>query len=466
MSEPSAPGGGRHFTALPPLSLYVHLPWCAKKCPYCDFNSHEARGEIPEADYVDALLVDLAAELPSVWGRGIVSVFLGGGTPSLFSAEALDRLLGGIRALTALPPNVEITLEANPGTVERGRFADYRAIGVNRLSIGVQSFDDDALAALGRIHSADEARRAIEDARAAGFDAFNLDLMFALPAQDARGALADVESALAFEPPHLSCYELTIEPNTLFARFPPALPDEDARAAIQRPIVERLAVAGLERYEVSAFARPGAACAHNLNYWRFGDYVGIGAGAHGKISRADDGTIVRRWKTKHPARYLALAADPAAGEDRLVGGETRVPLADSGLEFMMNALRLVDGFELPLFERHTGVPLDRWSRAIERAREAGLLEQAGLALRPTPRGLDCLNDLLLHFLDDESDAEPDAPRRYPVIPLARADGSGGSPSAPPSEGAPPSSSSADAGTRAAGWDRFATHDGGDGAPRR
>ena len=404
-------GNERRFTVLPPLSLYVHLPWCVRKCPYCDFNSHEARGEIPEEAYVDALLADLATELPTVWGRNLVSVFIGGGTPSLFSARALDRLLGGIRALTALAPNVEVTLEANPGTAEQQRFADYRALGINRLSLGIQSFDDRALAALGRIHSGEESRRAIDIARAAGFDELNLDLMFALPDQGEAGALADLDAALAHAPEHLSAYELTLEPNTLFARFPPELPDDDARWSIQEALGERLRGAGFERYEISAWSRPGHASVHNTNYWRFGDYVGIGAGAHGKISRADENTITRRWKTKHPTRYLEHAGTPAA-----IGGESPIPVEDSALEFAMNALRLVEGFEIPLFERHTGMPLGRWQGAISRALESGLLEQAGLFLRATPRGLDCLNELLQHFLDDAPSEAP-APRRYPVIPL-------------------------------------------------
>ena len=408
----------RHFTSLPPLSLYVHLPWCVKKCPYCDFNSHEARADIPETAYVDALLADLADELPAVWGRNLISVFIGGGTPSLFSAAALDRLLGGIRALTALAPNVEITLEANPGTVERARFADYRAIGINRLSLGVQSFDDDALVALGRIHSGTDARRAIDIARAAGFEELNLDLMFALPGQDERAALADVETALSHAPEHLSCYELTLEPNTLFARFPPELPDDDVRAAMQERIVARLAADGLARYEISAFARAAHASVHNVNYWRFGDYVGIGAGAHGKISRADEDTITRRWKIKHPARYLERAGTGA--REGTLGGTSVIPVADSALEFTMNALRLVEGFEVALFERHTGVPIARWQGAIEAATEAGLLERSGLSLRATPRGLDCLNDLLQHFMDGGTPAGAEPARRYPVIPLLAA----------------------------------------------
>ena len=402
----------RRFSVLPPLSLYVHLPWCVRKCPYCDFNSHEARGEIPEAAYVDALLADLATEMPGIWGRSLASVFVGGGTPSLFSAEALDRLLGGVRALTGLAPTVEVTLEANPGTVEQARFADYRALGINRLSLGIQSFDDGALTALGRIHSGREAHRAIDIARAAGFDELNLDLMFPLPGQDIPAALADVDAALAHAPEHLSCYELTLEPNTLFARFPPALPDDDARWEMQEAIGGRLVASDFSRYEISAWSRPGHRSVHNTNYWRFGDYVGIGAGAHGKISRADDDSITRRWKTKHPSRYLELAGTPEA-----IGGESPIPIEDSALEFMMNALRLVEGFEIPLFERHTGVPLDRWQGAIAGATAAGLLEQSGLSLRATPRGLDCLNDLLQHFMTDGSEEEADAPRRYPVIAL-------------------------------------------------
>jgi len=401
---------GRRFTALPPLSLYVHLPWCARKCPYCDFNSHESRGEIPEDAYVDALLADLAIELPAIWGRPLASVFIGGGTPSLFSARALDRLLGGVRALTALAPTVEVTMEANPGSVEQSRFADYRAIGINRLSLGIQSFEDHALATLGRIHSGAESHRAIDIARAAGFEELNLDLMFALPDQGMQGALADVDAALAHAPKHLSCYELTLEPNTLFARFPPALPDDDDRWEMQQALAERLVGAGFDRYEISAWSRPGHASVHNTNYWRFGDYVGIGAGAHGKISRADDNTITRRWKTKHPTRYIDTAGTPAA-----IGGESPIAVEDSALEFMMNALRLVDGFEIPLFEQHTGVSLERWQKPIGLATASGLLEQSGLSLRASARGLDCLNDLLQYFLDDGPATS--ASRRYPVIPL-------------------------------------------------
>lgn len=402
----------RHLTALPPLSLYVHLPWCVRKCPYCDFNSHEARGEIPERAYVDALLADLAMEMPLVWGRQVSTVFIGGGTPSLFSAEALDRLLSGVRALTGLAPTVEITLEANPGTIEQARFADYRAIGISRLSIGVQSLDDASLATLGRIHSADEARRAVGIARAAGFDDVNLDLMYALPGQDVAGALADVDGALALEPTHLSCYELTLEPNTRFAKFPPAnLPDDDARGDIQDAVLARLGAAGFERYEVSAFARPGRRSRHNLNYWLFGDYLGIGAGAHAKLSFADSGEIRRRWKLKHPTRYLETAGTPDS-----VGGDDAIPLADSALEFMMNALRLVDGFERAQFDERTGVPLAGWQREIDGAIADGLMEHAGAFLHATPRGFDLLDALLQRFMGGP--ARGDAVRaRRTVIPI-------------------------------------------------
>jgi len=425
----------RQFTALPPLALYLHLPWCIRKCPYCDFNSHERRGELPEANYIDALIDDLAAEMPLVWGRTISSVFIGGGTPSLFSADSLDRLLGGVRALTGLTPQVEVTLEANPGTFEQERFSDFRRIGINRLSIGVQSFNDDSLQALGRVHSADEAIGAVDIARTAGFDNLNLDLMYALPEQDLAAALLDVDQALALQPDHLSCYELTLEPNTLFSRFPPALPSDDSKWDMQEAIIEKLLEAGFSRYEVSAFSKPGRRCAHNMNYWLFGDYLGIGAGAHGKLSAADTGTIVRRWKQKHPTRYL----EATAPEQRL-GAQTTLALQESALEFMMNALRLTDGFPIPVFQTHTGLSLDHWQPAIEAATEAGLLEQRGLSLAPTARGLDLLNDLLAHFMPGahptpglpDSDASQTPmnssgdssqtpinamPLKYPVIPL-------------------------------------------------
>ncbi len=329
---------GTRLATLPPLTLYVHFPWCVRKCPYCDFNSHEPRDgieTIPEARYIDALVADLDRVVPQVWGRRVHAVFLGGGTPSLIAPAAIDRLLSAVRARLTLEADAEITLEANPGTVEAGRFAEYRALGINRLSIGIQSFDDDALRALGRIHDGAQARRAVEVA-AASFETFNLDLMYALPGQDADAAARDVATARAFAPPHLSLYQLTLEPNTVFAKYPPRLPDDDAIDAIEAAIAEQVALGGWRRYEVSAYAQPGHASRHNLNYWNFGDYVGIGAGAHGKLSFPD--RIVRQTRVRNPDVYLARfdAGEPA--ED-----ETPVEARELPFEFMLNALRLVDG---------------------------------------------------------------------------------------------------------------------------
>ncbi len=403
----------RSFTELPPLGLYVHLPWCEKKCPYCDFNSHEHKGEIPEDAYIDALLDDLAGEIPDVWGRSVSSVFIGGGTPSLFSSQAIDKLMSGIRALTGLAPTAEVTLEANPGSFEQARFSAYREAGINRLSIGIQSFNDTSLEKLGRVHCASEAAAAVGIAKQAGFNEINLDIMFALPGQSTDAALKDVQQAIEFEPSHISCYELTLEPNTLFAKYPPALPDEDAKCDMQDSIVELLSTHGYERYEVSAYARSGSRSQHNLNYWQFGDYLGIGAGAHGKISFANDGRIVRRWKHKHPNRYL----DATSSADR-IGGETEISFSDTGLEFMMNALRLVDGFPLPLFHKHTGVAIDPWHAAIDSAIKKGWLAQQGLQLHPTELGLNWLNEMLQLFLPvDESELNPSDVHRYPIIKL-------------------------------------------------
>ena len=300
------------FTAPVPLALYIHIPWCARKCPYCDFNSHEARGPVPERAYVDALLADLEQDLPRVWGRRLESVFIGGGTPSLFSAEALERLLSGLRARLPLRPDTEITLEANPGTVERGRFAEFREAGINRLSIGVQSFDDEQLRRLGRIHDRRDAFAAAEAAHAAGLDNFNLDLMFGLPGQTVAQGLADIANAIALQPAHVSYYQLTIEPNTLFHQSPPTLPDDEMIDAIQQRAQVELARQGYERYEVSAFARENRRCRHNLNYWEFGDYLGIGAGAHGKLTDPASGQIHRLWKLKHPRDYLKVPAPQPA----------------------------------------------------------------------------------------------------------------------------------------------------------
>jgi putative oxygen-independent coproporphyrinogen III oxidase len=381
---------GPHFTALPPLALYVHLPWCIRKCPYCDFNSHEARGEMPEVAYVDALMRDLEFALPSIWGRKVISVFIGGGTPSLFGAAAIDRLLAGIRARVPLLPDAEVTLEANPGTFERQKFADFFAAGVNRLSLGVQSFDSAQLRALGRVHDADEARRAAEAALMI-FGNVNLDLMYALPGQTVAAARADLAAALSFAPPHLSFYQLTLEPNTLFHRHPPPLPDEDTAADIEDAVHATLGEAGYEHYETSAHAKPGRRCAHNRNYWQFGDYLGIGAGAHSKLSFS--GRIVRQVRYRQPKQYLVQAV---AGAPILE--EAAVARDDVGFEFMLNALRLTDGVPASLFAERTGFPLSLVARPLEAAVGRGLLDADPAVLRPTALGRRFLNDLQALFL--------------------------------------------------------------------
>jgi putative oxygen-independent coproporphyrinogen III oxidase len=378
------------FKALPPLSLYIHIPWCARKCPYCDFNSHEARGAVPEDRYVAALVADLEHALPAVWGRRVHSVFLGGGTPSLLSARGIDAILGAARARLALAADAEVTLEANPGTVEADKFRDFRSAGVNRLSLGIQSFDPGHLKALGRIHDGDEARRAIDIAQRY-FDNVNLDLMYGLPGQSPGESAADLEAAIAFDPPHLSCYHLTIEPNTRFHRFPPQLPDDDATAAMQDAIEARLAEAGYEHYEVSAYAKPGARCAHNMNYWHFGDYIGIGAGAHGKISFPD--RITRETRVKHPERYLEAVERGAPLEER-----HDVEAGAVGFEFMMNALRLNQGFPSRLVEERAGVPLAAVLRELREAESRGLIERDHERIAPTRLGRRFLNDLLQLFL--------------------------------------------------------------------
>jgi len=377
----------------PPLSLYIHLPWCVKKCPYCDFNSHAAQG-IPEAAYIDALLLDLERALPDIWGRTVHTVFFGGGTPSLFSAAGIDRILSGVRTLTPLMPGAEITLEANPGTVEAARFAGFREAGVTRLSLGIQSFNPRHLKALGRIHGDLEARRAAELA-ATHFDTFNLDLMFALPAQTLAEALADVDTALAFRPPHLSAYHLTLEPNTPFGHTaPPNLPDDELAADMQQAVETRLLEAGMQHYETSAYAKPGHASRHNLNYWQFGDYLGIGAGAHSKLSFRD--RIVRQMRTKHPQQYMdAVRQDAHIADIRILARD------DLPFEFMMNALRLNEGVPATLFEARTGLPLIACTAALERARTRGLLEPDATKLKPTLLGQRFLNDLLAVFLPDE-----------------------------------------------------------------
>jgi len=403
------PTGTVALAALPPLSLYVHIPWCVRKCPYCDFNSHEMKpphnyslplseergmaGIDPELErqYVSALIADLELALPQVWGRPVHTVFFGGGTPSLLSARALDELLSAIRARLPLAPDAEITLEANPGTFEAKKFAEFRAAGVNRLSIGIQSFDPAHLKALGRIHDGVQARAAIEIAQAS-FDNFNLDLMYALPGQTVEQALADIDMAIAFGPEHVSAYHLTIEPNTYFSRHPPQIPDQDVAADMQEAIEARLASAGYRHYETSAFARPAREARHNHNYWTFGDYLGIGAGAHSKLSFAD--RILRQVRAKHPRDYLEkmAAGVPMQEEQRLAAEE--LPF-----EFMMNALRLIDGFELRLFAERTGLRVHALRKPLEAAERAGLIESDHLRVRPTLRGQRFLNDLLQIFLN-------------------------------------------------------------------
>jgi putative oxygen-independent coproporphyrinogen III oxidase len=372
---------------LPPLALYVHIPWCVRKCPYCDFNSHERQGALPEDAYVERLLADLEALLPSVWGRRVISVFIGGGTPSLFAPSSIDRLLSGVRARLQLAPGCEITLEANPGTVESGRFAGFRDAGVNRISVGVQSFDERMLQALGRIHSSGEARRAIDSALEAVGNV-NADLMYGLPGQDLAQARSDIETALASGLPHVSAYQLTVEPNTAFWSRPPSLPVEDAVADMQRMVEAALAGAGFEHYETSAFARPGRRCRHNLNYWEFGDYLGIGAGAHGKVSFPD--RVTRHERVKQPMEYLQRPATLVS--DKLV------PAAELPFEFMLNALRLVEGFPLALFRERTGLPFSNVSRELERAEADGLVERDLERVRPSERGRLFLNDLLQRFI--------------------------------------------------------------------
>jgi len=387
----------------PPLSLYVHLPWCVRKCPYCDFNSHEMRGEAPFAAYIHALLADLELDLPRVWGRTVHSVFFGGGTPSLFPAAALGQFLDAASARLRFAPNLEITLETNPGTVEHGKFEEYRAIGINRLSLGIQSFDDDCLKRLGRIHNSREAETAIELARKAGFDNLNLDLMYALPGQTPDMAEADITRAIALHPAHISHYQLTLEPNTLFAARPPAhLPDEDAGFEMQERCQSQLAAAGYVHYEVSAYARPGHQCAHNLNYWRFGDYLGIGAGAHGKLTLGHDGTIVRRWRHKHPSVWMASAGGMAA-----IGGEQLIAPKQRPFEFMLGALRLVEGFDLASFEQRCGLSASAIRRPLQMAINRGWLSITGTHVRPSELGQRFTNDVIGLFLEDESRPSPD-----------------------------------------------------------
>jgi putative oxygen-independent coproporphyrinogen III oxidase len=383
---------GLHFDSLPPLSLYAHLPWCVRKCPYCDFNSYEARGTLPDLAYVDALLRDLRSEVPLAQGRPIETVFLGGGTPSLFSGAAIRRLLDGLRSEAALASNVEITLEANPGAVDAARFTAFREAGVNRLSIGIQSFRDEKLRALGRVHDSAEAQAAVATARAAGFDNLNLDLMYGLPADDVAGAVADLERAIALAPAHISWYQLTLEPNTAFERRPPTLPDDDVVAKIEEQGRALLAAHGYERYEISGYAQRGRRCLHNLNYWQFGDYLGLGAGAHGKVTLLAPAEIARRAKTRNPRTYLQRAgAADATSEERVA---TR---AQAALEFLMNALRVLDGTPVEMFEARAGQPAAAIGSARAAASARGWLGPEPDRLRATPAGIERLNKVLELF---------------------------------------------------------------------
>ncbi len=392
-AAPKAGGWQPTLSASPPLSLYIHFPWCVRKCPYCDFNSHAVKDEgIPEAAYVATLIADLESALPQIWGRRVHSLFIGGGTPSLISPEGLDELLTAVRMRVLLDPMAEITLEANPGTVDAGRFAAFRQAGINRLSVGIQSFHEGHLQALGRIHGRKDAIAAAE-AALKHFEAVNLDLMYALPGQSLAEAEADLSTALALGPQHLSCYHLTLEPNTAFAANPPDVPDPDASADMQERIEARLGEAGYIHYETSAFARPHRECRHNLNYWTFGDYLGIGAGAHGKLSSHEG--IVRETRPRHPAAYLAARDSGAFVQDRRSLGAEDLPF-----EFMMNALRLNQGFPLRLFAERTGLPLEAAEAGLVQARRQGLVETEGDTLRPTLKGRRFLNELLMLFLAD------------------------------------------------------------------
>jgi putative oxygen-independent coproporphyrinogen III oxidase len=402
--------------SLPPLSLYIHLPWCIKKCPYCDFNSHESKsGQLTEGTeqrYINALMADLESSLPLIWGRTVRSIFIGGGTPSLFSPSAIDQLLAGVRARLRLEANCEITLEANPGTFEKDRFKAFREAGVNRLSIGVQSFNDEHLKALGRVHNSDQAQAAIAEA-AINFEAFNLDIMYALPGQTVAQCEQDIQKVLSFNPPHISIYHLTIEPNTYFAKFPPVIPEEDTAYDMLDRIIELTAAQGMARYEVSAFAKKGFQCWHNTNYWQFGDYLGIGAGAHSKISFAH--RVVRQVRARDPALFMdkALGATAdnrtgsmltpsgaIAGPEGAVVQDTEVTRADLPFEYMLNALRLTDGFKLQDFSDRTGLAITAIQKGLAEAEAKGLIERDFVQVKPTERGMDFLSDLQSLFLAD------------------------------------------------------------------
>ena len=395
--QPILPGKPRQISlsVLPPLSLYIHIPWCIRKCPYCDFNSHEAKGSIPEQHYIDCLISDLEYALPKIWGRRVYSIFFGGGTPSLFSAAGIDSILAAVRARVTLDAEAEITLEANPGTFEAEKFRGYREAGVNRLSIGIQSFNARHLQALGRVHNDDEARRAIDIAQK-NFDNINLDLMFALPKQSLVECEIDIDTALSFNTNHLSIYHLTLEPNTLFHRFPPPLPDDELAADMQDMIEQKLAAAGYDHYETSAYAKAGKRSRHNMNYWQFGDYLGIGAGAHGKISYPDPVRgITREARFKQPKMYMEQAMLGLSNEV-----EKTIASAELPFEFMLNALRLSEGFANALFVERTGLPISVISRELAKALSLGLIEPNHLQVKPTAKGRLFLNDLLELFLTE------------------------------------------------------------------
>ncbi len=378
-----------------PLSLYIHIPWCLRKCPYCDFNSHASPTDLPEKPYIQALLTNLSQELPYIWGRKLESIFIGGGTPSLFSADSIDELLCGIRTMLPFRPNIEVTLEANPGTFEQEKFKGFRQAGINRLSVGIQSFNIEHLQALGRVHNRDEALRAADIARHAGFDNFNLDLMFGLPAQSIEQALADLQQAIDLQPTHLSWYQLTLEPNTYFYKHPPVLPEDDLIADMQFKGQELLSHSCYTQYEVSAYARPGFECRHNRNYWEFGDYVAIGAGAHGKITNPAEGSITRYHNYRQPTEYMQQVSRGMARSGQQVLTE-----ADVVFEFMLNALRLHDGFALALFPERTGLAVSQLQAGLDKAVQRGFLTVENEYVRPTTTGWQFLNKVIQLFLED------------------------------------------------------------------